>query len=546
MEGGEMALAQLEVMILDLQTTGSRAQEDHVIELGYALKNSLGVEVNSELFGIPYELPQRIQKLTGIKGEDLAGKELALTKWEKLPIFSLKDDYPWVIHYAQFEKSFLKELWGGEPREIVCTYRIAKKLWPDLPSHSLRSVSGFLGLPLKQLKRSTDHIQATVFIWEKICEALAQENISDLSELKAFLAEKGVKGGKKQYALPRATRLNLPDAPGVYRLLDGHGGVLYVGKATSLKSRVNSYFRGLKSKGSRLNELVSQIYDIKFDETLSSLEAAVREAYWIKKLDPPYNRAMKPKGKAPVFLTQTFELRDAGLPGDIGPFASRDRVVEGLSLMKEIEDDELLRSFLGVEEDILFQALKIFHERWDFSDQKSCRHSLVGLFAERVRELRMKLYSVEDLEDELDEDEELSIDEESPEQWSYRLEGHLKRLTLEAFVGRWLKRLTNCHLIWQPKGGDRVHRLSMVGGEIKSSNHKSWNQAKAEIKKGIISKNSQNPPFDEATYTKMWVFYLEIRRMLFQSERMALVGLGKKQFDKKKILHFLYPHWSQL
>ena len=55
---------------------------------------------------------------------------------------------------------------------------------------------------------------------------------------------------------PRAQAVALPDAPGVYRFLAADRRVLYVGKATSLRSRVNSYFRKRRGEDKAL-ELVT-------------------------------------------------------------------------------------------------------------------------------------------------------------------------------------------------------------------------------------------------------------------------------------------------
>jgi len=90
---------------------------------------------------------------------------------------------------------------------------------------------------------------------------------------------------------------NLPKSPGVYEFHDKKGKILYVGKATNLRDRVGSYFRGLRKEvrpqsnreSGRTSAMISQISDIKIHETDSVLEALILESNLIKKHQPKYN-----------------------------------------------------------------------------------------------------------------------------------------------------------------------------------------------------------------------------------------------------------------
>lgn len=80
----------------------------------------------------------------------------------------------------------------------------------------------------------------------------------------------------------------LPDRPGIYLFYNQKKELVYVGKATCLKNRVKSYF--LKLKNYRpIEALISQVTDIKWQETDSALEALILEANYIKKFRPKYN-----------------------------------------------------------------------------------------------------------------------------------------------------------------------------------------------------------------------------------------------------------------
>src|SRR3989338_3756131 len=96
----------------------------------------------------------------------------------------------------------------------------------------------------------------------------------------------------------------LPDSPGVYFYYDADGALLYVGKATSLKKRVGSYFA--KQQEGRLEELVSRIAQIEYQETPTVIEALVLEANEIKARKPAFN-ILQRDDKTYLFLAITNE-----------------------------------------------------------------------------------------------------------------------------------------------------------------------------------------------------------------------------------------------
>jgi excinuclease ABC subunit C len=88
---------------------------------------------------------------------------------------------------------------------------------------------------------------------------------------------------------------NLPDAPGVYLFKDARGEVLYIGKAVSLRKRVQSYFtdRDFGYDGERLSSMVGQIADVEFLLTANELEALILESNLIKQRRPRYNIVLR-------------------------------------------------------------------------------------------------------------------------------------------------------------------------------------------------------------------------------------------------------------
>ncbi len=83
----------------------------------------------------------------------------------------------------------------------------------------------------------------------------------------------------------------LPDAPGVYFFKDARGKILYVGKATSLKNRVRSYFKEdlVETRGLLLTKMMEHATKVDFLQTDSVLEALIMEASLIQKYKPFHN-----------------------------------------------------------------------------------------------------------------------------------------------------------------------------------------------------------------------------------------------------------------
>lgn len=88
----------------------------------------------------------------------------------------------------------------------------------------------------------------------------------------------------------------LPGLPGVYKMLDMYGNIIYIGKAKNLKNRVSSYFLNTQ-KLPKVQQMVENVYDFEYIITLSELEALNLESNLIHKHQPFYNILLK-DGKA--------------------------------------------------------------------------------------------------------------------------------------------------------------------------------------------------------------------------------------------------------
>ncbi|MEC7819500.1 MAG: excinuclease ABC subunit UvrC [Pseudomonadota bacterium] len=142
----------------------------------------------------------------------------------------------------------------------------------------------------------------------------------------------------------RDTVRTLKPRPGVYRMLDTRGDVLYVGKARSLKARVANYAQ-VKGLSNRLKRMVSQCRAMEIVVTNSEAEALLLEAQLIKRYRPPFNVLLRDDKSFPFILLRA----DHAFPriqkhrgarrakGEYyGPFASAGSVNKTLNALQKL------------------------------------------------------------------------------------------------------------------------------------------------------------------------------------------------------------------
>jgi len=100
---------------------------------------------------------------------------------------------------------------------------------------------------------------------------------------------------------------SVPDAPGVYRFRDNRGRVIYVGKAKSLRSRLNSYFADLSGLHPRTRRLVTTATAVEWTVVTTEVEALQLEYNWIKEFDPRFNVRYRDDKSYPVLAVTLQE-----------------------------------------------------------------------------------------------------------------------------------------------------------------------------------------------------------------------------------------------
>ena len=100
---------------------------------------------------------------------------------------------------------------------------------------------------------------------------------------------------------------SLPEAPGVYRFSDVHGRVIYVGKAKSLRQRLNSYFADLANLHPRTRQMVTTASHVEWTVVATEVEALQLEYNWIKEFDPRFNVRYRDDKTYPVLAVTLNE-----------------------------------------------------------------------------------------------------------------------------------------------------------------------------------------------------------------------------------------------
>ncbi len=206
-----------------------------------------------------------------------------------------------VAHNVRFDYGFIRRefaLAGGEWRAPhLCTVRLSRALYPEMPRHNLDAVMerhGFTG----QRHRAMPDARVLLEFWRRLRAEWPADELQqalDASALRATLPA----------ALSPDLADDLPEQPGVYRFFgaDEQGGdtLLYIGKANNLRERVLDHFRAGAHDAKSLR-LAAQVRRVTWTETAGELGALLLEAREIRESQPVYNRQLRGNGERFTWL----------------------------------------------------------------------------------------------------------------------------------------------------------------------------------------------------------------------------------------------------
>jgi len=487
MQLNEVPLSWLPVTVVDCQATGASPKSGRILELAWWVSG--GERVHAHLIALPdgERVPPRISRVTGIKQHDLAGAQPVDRVWRRF-LDALPGDYPrvpLVAHFARYERAFMEDLHneqgspGAPELEFICTHEVARRLEPDLPRRGLRALAGFHGHHLGPHRRAAPHVHATKVIWREQVSRLKRRGVRTLGDLRAWMASTSTgRTGPLAFPMPRDQRLALPDAPGVYRMKGRGDELLYVGKANSLHRRVNSYFQKRRHTTRETMELLTQVFSVEHTVTATALEAALLEADLIKQHRPPYNSALKPRGRDDGTWFCAADLSAISpVPDEVctlGPLpgeqAARTLVLLGRFMNLGLTPADNQRRALGLpaaeylNRGVLTTGATLFRDL----------HCLtVGADHPGVTLLRLgaRLQRVRDAEaaSTIDGEQEPSTEDrpwDAP-RVARALEGAVINAARLIRRGVWLTGLANCSVAWPCQGDDVTRLIEMLGGQIR-------------------------------------------------------------------------------
>lgn len=578
-----MILENLQVLVLDCQTTGSHPNKGHLLEIGWAAiraghaKDISELTVTAHLLALPDQraLPRHVARLTGISDDDLKQVPRPAEVWEELvhaagevAAAGRASSCPTVIHFARFEEPFLRHFHQQHdpdipfPFDIICSHEIARRLLPDLPRRGLRAIAGYFGHSVPQQKRCSVHAVATAFIWHHLVKLLAQTcEIHSLDELRAWLKNTPVPAAsKRRFPMQRDVRLAVPDKPGIYRLLRSNGDVLYIGKAGSLKRRVNSYFQKSRQHSENTLEMLTQAADLQITPTGSALEAALLESEEIKRQCPPYNVALQQRDRQLWFCNRDFSQFSPAVDQHhrLGPIPSRKAFAALNAIGRFLQQDpseypdfaELTAAdFLGIppeyapQTQCLLEGLNAFRQAHaGLGEGGAVWRSLLTIGTQLWREKMEETVPVNDPteHDAFEPDKEnktTGAESWTPESVVKVVESLLRRCAHWLRRSRWFCVLSESCLAWNTGDGRDEMKIVLVfagGGMV--DRYLTQTQMPLPRPPGAgVPFGDRQRNLDLITYDRLRVATTELRRLLAENRSVRL-RVGKRALLKENEL----------
>ena len=293
----EIPIEAAEFCVLDFETTGTSAAKGKVIEIGMVkVKNLKITDIYQSFLNPLSHIPPFITRLTGITYSDVEDAPLFKDILEDVSYFL--GDSILVAHNMPFDYSFLKKEmteagWQLFDNSTLCTLKLARKFFPELPSKSLGAMVKHFKVRHKDVHRALGDATVTAKILIKMIEHARQEyNIETASQ---FLDFQGGLPSRSSFRIMKKKLADgfaaLPDLPGIYLFKNSKDKIIYIGKAKSLKKRVRNYFSSNADR--KTKKIIRAASKLEHIVTNSELTALLAEAEHIKSENPRLNTMLK-------------------------------------------------------------------------------------------------------------------------------------------------------------------------------------------------------------------------------------------------------------
>ena len=271
--------------VVDVETTGGKYNEEGITEIAvYKFDGNKIVDQFISLVNPERPIQPFVANLTGINEKMLrnAPKFYEVAK----RIVEITEDCTLVAHNASFDYRMLctefNRLGFTYERPTLCTVSLAKKLIPEQASYKLGKLVRSLGIPLSDRHRAAGDARATVKLLKLLLDKDTEKNIV-----------KEVLRAKKQDQVTRKFLQLVEQAKpvtGVYYLHNQQGDVIYIGKSTNMRKRLNQHFTGKSRKALKIQ---LETHSVSTEETGSELIALLKEVDEIQLHKPKHNRVHK-------------------------------------------------------------------------------------------------------------------------------------------------------------------------------------------------------------------------------------------------------------
>jgi len=539
-------LTELPVLLLDAQATASASTGGALLEIGWARLPGGGsteasaLEVSAHVVAPPRGATLRpaVARLTGIRSAEWERGIAPALVWQRLLEIAARTaapPVPVVVHFARFEEPFLRALHerhgaGPFPFTLVCTHAIACRLLPELPRRTLRALAGYFGAAVPLLRRSAEHVVATGLVWRQLVPLLAErEGVASLGALGEYLAQPAHRAPRR-FPFARERRRELPDRPGVYRFLRAGGTVLYVGKAASLRTRVGSHFHAHAGQGERALEMLTQVREVSCAETATALEAALLETDEIKRLAPPYNKALAADGRGVFFAAAELE--------SVRPRPDAVHTIGPLGSQVPIESVQALRVALASSGSAAAGALRAravgVEPRW--APGAECFAAGLARFAHEngrlestrcVQRLGKALWARRRADEVVENGADAEPALASRPAWdaervTQALEDTVLRAAHAVRRARWLLRLSECSVAWAETGAAK-RRLLVIEAGVVTRRSDLDEHDELPIPRGHRRTAAERRlAFDVATFDRLRVLTTELRGLVGEAASLEL------------------------